>query len=170
MDAQRSVTVRRLSGLVLVVALAVFYVAFGHDWYFNGHMAVCIGEEMIDPSPWCFRAPPPPNPSSAQSQSTQSQLGPPQLDTGNNFTNSLGEINNTYRPVHKYWNDIGNGNGIGNLLNIWGYELLLSMAPYWNAFFRSDPQRIAFGMVTGVFYAALVKKGIDGLVECMHGK
>src|SRR5205085_2501517 len=123
-----------LSGLVLVVALAIFYVTFGHDWYFNGHMAVCVGEEVIDQSSWCFRPPPPPDPSS-------DSLSPPER--------SLRSITPDYRGTHPYFNDDLIGRllePIGALLNMWGYEFLISIAPYWNAFFRSDPQRIAFGV------------------------
>lgn len=72
--------------------------------------------------------------------------------------------------MHKFWNSFAVVDQISTLFEKWGNEFLTSIAPYWNAFFRSNPRWIAFGVVTGVFYAALVKKVVDGLVDWMQGR
>ena len=165
-DDPPPIAAARLSGLALVVALGAFYVVIGHEWYFKGSMVLCTSDEVMKRTSWCYRNP------QADTLDPADPLGP-----------SLGSINENYRGVHEFWGDDIISNlfrQIGNALtkwfiefsNVWFWPVF---APQWNAFFSSDDtsasgHRIAFGVIVGVFYGALVSRIIGSLVDWAHGK
>ena len=164
---EKAATSARLAGLAIILALGIFYIFIGHDWYFNGKMALCTYDETVKPASWCYN--PPDNP--------KDRL---QSNTGVNgvVQSSLDSINDTYRGKNKYFNDdiVGNlFNQIGDLIQKWFSQFMYSwfwpvFAPQWNAFFVSEGHRLAFGVIVGGFYAALVSKVVGSLVDWSHGK
>ncbi len=163
-NATSSIT--RVVGLVIVLALGAFYVVIGHEWYFKGKMVLCTYNETMKLGSWCYK----PYPLVGASQ-------------GDPITNSLGSIDETYHGVHEYFNDDIIGNlfqQIGSLMMKWFTELMngwfwQEFAPQWNTFFSVDNSsaeghRIAFGVIVGIFYGALVTKVIGSLLDWAHGK
>ncbi len=166
-DDTRPGTTARLTGFALIVALAAFYVALGHEWYFGGKMLLCTPEEITKPASWCHKPDPP-----------REAIANP-----NDLFPAFGRYNDTYEGLGKFWGDDVVSNlfsQIGSILERWFAELMNGwfwpvFAPQWNAFFSTDDptangHRLAFGLIVGVFYGALVSKVIGSLVDWAHGK
>jgi hypothetical protein len=149
MDNEKKVSDARaaiMAGTALV--LGAFYVFFGVDWYNKGRLVMCYCELSVDPNSWCYRPDDPPsgNTSATPLPRYEPSTPPstsPRLDTGNNFTNSLGIINRCYKGTtasHEY------ENSYSHRFDLW-----------WNSMFLTDDnRRAALASIVTAFYVAFL--------------
>jgi hypothetical protein len=164
-DQKRTATEARIAGVAIILALGAFYILVGHEWYFSGHMVLCTYDESTNAHSWCYKPPVP-------------AVLPNSTVGTDEFSTNLSVINDSYRGRTQYWNDsfVSELFGqINDLLMKWFQQFVDSwfwpvFAPRWNAFFASEGHRLAFGIVVGSIYAALVSKIIGSLVDWAHGK
>jgi hypothetical protein len=153
MAEKKTSAARVLISLGSVLAFAAFYVAVGHDWFFNGRMLLCTHELTMDKGSWCFR---PPRPECS----------------------GVDCIDETYRGQHQWFNDdiVGYLFGqMGLLFGKWFTEFKHGVfwgqfARWWNGFFQLESRRLAFGIVVAGLYAAFVSKVVGSFVDWIQGK
>jgi hypothetical protein len=127
----------------VAVALALVLMAwatFGSSWYFDGKAQICspAGRAFSTPDMPCYQPPPP-------------------GCTGSPLSSTLC-VNESYRGMHRYFNDDVVGRGID-----WIFERLdFYVVPTWNAFLMSETNRnIGAGLLAAVLFFVFKKLGED---------
>ena len=123
-------------------AILVTWVTFGSSWYFQNKAQICspAGRAISQPGMPCYGSPLP----NCQSDS------------------SLGCVNETYRGMHRNYNDSVIGEAFDWLGQQLSQQLDYLIVPRWNAFFISDTNRnIVAGLLAGALLFFFKKLGED---------